>query len=84
MLNVSVQLVVAVKPLVTVALTTTVPADTVFNVLPVIVAPVVPALSNVQTISRFVAVNGSAWLGRVIAVPATSLVGTPLTPVTAT
>jgi len=82
--KVSVQLVVAVAPLVTVALTTTVPADVVFSTLPVMLAPVAPAFSIDQTMVRLVAVVGFASVGSVIAVPAYSEVGTPVTPVTGT
>ena len=54
-----VKLVVAVAPFVIVALTVTVPADVVFRVLPpVMVAPVVPTFSTLQTMVRFVALFG--------------------------
>jgi hypothetical protein len=76
--------VLGVKPFVIVALTVTVPAAVVFSVLPVIVAPVVPAFWTLHIIGAwFVASDGTTVPVRVRGVPAVAVVGTPVILVTA-
>ena len=71
-------------PLTIVALTVTVPAAVVFRLLPLMVAPVFPALATDHTIVLFVALAGFTVPVRVRAVPTVPLVGTPVIPVTGT
>ena len=76
---------VAVNPFAMVAVTTRGPAAVVFTVLPVMVAPVVPAVLTDQTIGALlVALSGSTVPERASAVPTTPVVGILLMPVTAT
>ena len=72
----------AVKPLVIVALIVTVPAADAFSVLPLIVAPVVPALTTLHVIVWFVAFAGFTVPVSVSGVPAVAVVGTPVMLVT--
>ena len=67
-----------------VALTVAVPAAVALNVLPVIVAPVVPAFRTLHVIVLFVAFVGVTVPVSASGVPAVADVGTPLMFVTAT
>jgi hypothetical protein len=77
-------LVVADAPFTIVARTETVPAAVVFNVLPLMVAPVVPALTTIQVIVLLVAVAGLTVPVSASPVPAVAVEGTPVMLVTAT
>ena len=74
----------AVLPLATVAVTVTVPPAVVLRVLPLMVAPVAPALFTDHAMVLFVALEGSTVPVRAMGVPAMPLVGTPVIFVTAT
>ena len=63
-------------PLVIVAFTLTVPTAVVVKVLPLIVAPVVPALSTVHTIVLFVAFDGLTVAVNANGTPAVAVAGT--------
>ena len=60
-----------------VALTVTVPAAVAFKVLPLMVAPVVPALRTLHVIVLFVALAGVTVPVSVSGVPAVAVAGTP-------
>ena len=60
------------------------PAAVVVSVLPLILAPVVPALATLHVIVLLVALEGSTIPVRVSGVPAVALVGMPVMFVTAT
>jgi len=66
-----------------VAVTTAVPAAVALKVLPLIVAPVVPAFLTLHTIVLFVAFAGATVPVSVSGVPAVALAGTPVISVTA-
>ena len=72
----------AVLPLVMVALTVTVPAAVVLSVLPLMVAPVVPEFHTLHVIVLFVAFEGFTVPVSVSGVPAVAVVGTPVMLVT--
>ena len=69
-------------PLTIVALTVTVPTAVVLSVFPLIVAPVVPALTMLHAIVLFVALDGFIVPVSVSCVPAVAVVGTPVMLVT--
>ena len=77
------KLAVSDVPLAIVARTVTDPAAVVLSMLPpVINAPVVPALSTLQVIAVYVALDGATVPVRIWGVPAVADKGTPVIPVT--
>ena len=74
----------AVNPFVIVALTVAVPAAVVFNVDPVTVAPVVPALTRLHVIVLLVALVGLTVPVNARATPAVAVSDTPVIDVTGT
>ena len=69
-------------PFAMVAVTVNVPEPVVFNVLPVMVAPVVPAFFTLQVMVLLVALAGVTVPVSVSGVPAVAVVATPVMSVT--
>lgn len=65
-------------PFVMVALTVTVPALVVLSVLPLILAPVPPALCTLHVMAWFVAFIGTVLPDRLSGTPTVAVVGTPV------